>query len=143
MNPQTDPCDSFAPLISGALDNELTQQQRQALHLHLAHCEQCTRLYQELAEQRGAVKFGVAPPTDAAETTSTRFWNRFGWLLIVLGVLPLLAYGVYQFSQDPTLPLWVKITSGVTVLGLLILFANVLRERLHNAKNDPYKKVQL
>lgn len=136
-------CHAIEPLISGALDNELTQQQRQQLHLHLGNCETCARLYRELAEQRGALKHGVQPSDPMAESASTRFWNRLGGVLLVLGLLPLLGYAIYAFSQTSDLPWWVKMTTGATVLGLVVLFINVLRQRMRVAKNDPYKKVKL
>ena len=141
---QRDPaCRAIEPLISGALDNELTQQQRQQLHLHLGSCEACANLYRELAEQRGAVKLGMLPPESDADTPSVRLWNRFGFGLLVLGLIPLVLYAIYQFSQDATIPWWVKLTTAATILGLLLLFINVLRQRLKAAKTDPYKKVKL
>lgn len=144
MTPNESACATIEPLISGALDNELTQQQRQQLHLHLASCEQCATLYRELAEQRGAVKLGVQPagavPT---EPTRVKFWNKLGGSLLVVGILPLVVYAVYQFIADGSVPWWVKLTTGITALGLLLLFINVLRQRLAAAKTDPYKKVKL
>lgn len=136
-------CSTIEPLISGALDNELTQQQRQQLHLHLGNCEACANLYRELAEQRGAVKLGVQPHENVTESATERFWNRIGGCLVVLGLIPLIFYAIYQFSQDSGLPWWVKLTTAATVLGLLLLFINVLRQRMKIAKNDPYRKVKL
>lgn len=136
-------CRVIEPLISGALDNELTQQQRQQLHLHLGDCEKCSNLYRELAEQRGAVKLGVQHRDSMGESKRTRLWNFLGGALLVLGLLPLVFYAIYQFSQDASIPWWVKLTTGATVVGLLLLFVNVLRQRLHAAKSDPYKKVKL
>ncbi|WP_258240380.1 zf-HC2 domain-containing protein [Pseudidiomarina homiensis] len=143
MTQQEQPCQNIEPLISGALDNELTQQQRQQLHLHLASCEDCANLYRELAEQRGAVKLGVQTNDVLNESQSTRIWNAIGWSLLVLGLIPLVIYAIYQFSQDTSIPWWIKLTIGTTVLGLILLFINVLRQRMQAAKSDPYKKVNL
>ncbi|RUO55651.1 zf-HC2 domain-containing protein [Pseudidiomarina homiensis] len=143
MTQQEQPCQNIEPLISGALDNELTQQQRQQLHLHLASCEACANLYRELAEQRGAVKLGVQTNDVLNESQSTRIWNAIGWSLLVLGLIPLVIYAIYQFSQDTSIPWWIKLTIGTTVLGLILLFINVLRQRMQAAKSDPYKKVNL
>ncbi|WP_258806811.1 zf-HC2 domain-containing protein [Pseudidiomarina sp. CB1] len=143
MTQQEQPCQIIEPLISGALDNELTQQQRQQLHLHLASCEACANLYRELAEQRGAVKLGVQTNDVLNESPSTRFWNAIGWSLLVLGLIPLVIYAIYEFSQDTSIPWWVKLTIGTTTLGLILLFINVLRQRMQAAKSDPYKKVNL
>lgn len=136
-------CASIEPLISGALDNELTQQQRQQLHLHLGQCERCAHLYRELAEQRGAVKLGVRPTEAVGESKSVRWWNIVGGALVVLGVLPLVFFVVMEFAQDNAVPWWVKLTVGITFLGLALLFLNVLRQRFSAAKTDPYKKVNL
>ncbi|MFC7160078.1 hypothetical protein [Pseudidiomarina halophila] len=76
-------------------------------------------------------------------TSGARFWPLFGWALLAAGVLPLIAYAIYQFMLDETLPLWVKLAIVSTSVGLLVLFAYVARQRYVIAKNDKYKKVQL
>ncbi len=139
-------CEVFAPLISGALDGELTQQQQQHLYQHLSDCAKCQRLYTELESVQFELRRGDTAEhllQHQNETTSERFWPRLGWLLMLLGVLPLLGFAGYQFLSDSQLPIWVRIASGSMILGALILFIYVARQRMVNAKTDNYKKVQL
>lgn len=76
----------------------------------------------------------------------TRIERRIGWVLFSLGVMVLLAAGLYELvlallrgSADPW---WVRAAVGACVAGLAVLFVSVLRERLFVLKRDPYKEVK-
>lgn len=146
MTTNENSCAVFEPLISGALDGELTQQQQQHLQQHLNHCERCRRIYDELEAVQTELRKGRsgAHPLQQNQAASVGgFWPLLGWALLVLGVLPLIAYGIYQFMLDEHLPLWVRFAIASTSLGLVVLFVYVARQRYLNGKTDNYKKVQL
>ncbi|CAB0150031.1 hypothetical protein PSI9734_00603 [Pseudidiomarina piscicola] len=139
-------CKRLQPLISGALDDELTQQQSQHLQHHLKSCDRCKKTYQELEQMQKQLRQGrpaSTMPPSAAESTKEGMWHVIGWLLMLLGVLPLVGYVSYQILADEQLPSWVKLSIGSIGMGLLILFIYVARQRFIAAKTDNYKKVQL
>lgn len=73
----------------------------------------------------------------------SRTTRWLGWLLMVAGLIPLLGYGLYQFWQDPTVPVWMKFSFSAFWLGGLVVFLSVLRQRLSERKSDRYNKVKL
>ena len=66
-----------------------------------------------------------------------------GWLLYVAGFLIVCGYGFYEFMGDDTVPALIKTGIGALVIGSLLLFASVLRERLIVRKTDKYKDVEI
>ena len=66
-----------------------------------------------------------------------------GWLLYVAGFLIVCGYGCYEFLADDTVPALIKTGIGALVIGSLLLFISVLRERVLARKTDKYKDVQI
>lgn len=67
----------------------------------------------------------------------TRINRWFGWILYLVGVVILAAYAAYAFFVSPA-STWVKIGVAALILGLLLLFGSVIRQRLQEAKSDRY-----
>ena len=136
-------------MLSGYLDGELTQGDRQRVEVHLESCAECRTAYEELVKLRGAVG-GMQFERIPAER-----WSRImsdlpskgsrvgGWVLFLLGCLILCAYGVYELAVDETVSALVKTGVAALLLGLLFLFFSVLRERLAALKRDRYKDIQI
>ncbi|CAI8158602.1 MAG: Uncharacterised protein [Pseudidiomarina mangrovi] len=146
-------CDEISVLISGYLDDELTQQQQQRLFLHLQQCSDCQQQFDQLqllqqSMQQGLTQEGLSMREDdriqqQLNEPKTRLLRRAGWLLAGLGAAPLLAYGLYQFWHDPQVPVWMKFSLSAFWLGGLVVFISVLRQRLRERKTDRYNKVKL
>ena len=146
-------CDEISVLISGYLDDELTQQQQQRLALHLQQCASCQAQFDQLQLLQQELKQNL--PNEGAlmreddriqahlNEPKSRGLRRFGWLLLILGALPLLGYGLYQFWHDPEVPVWMKFSLSALWLGGLVVFLSVLRQRLTERKTDRYNKVKL
>ncbi|MEA3587000.1 zf-HC2 domain-containing protein [Pseudidiomarina sp. 1APP75-27a] len=146
MTTEASKCAVYEPLISGALDGELTQQEQQHLQLHIAECAKCQRLYTELEGMQQQLRAGIAPTHPLHQppvNRAVRCWPLLGWLLLLLGVLPLLGYAGYQLLTDPQLPVWVRLAMGSMILGAVVLFIYVARQRVMAARTDNYKKVKL
>lgn len=150
-------CDEITVLISGYLDDELTQQQQQRLFLHVQQCDKCRIHYEQLQLMQQSMQQSLQQPlTPEGRTMSeedriqqhlhepkNRWFRRFGWLLVGLGLAPLLGYGLYQFWHDPQVPVWVKFSFSAFWLGALVVFISVLRQRLSERRSDRYNKVTL
>ena len=67
---------------------------------------------------------------------------RLGWLFLGAGVLLLYGYGVYDFMTDSSESIWVRLALTGIGLGFLILFLQVLLQRLIARKSDRYRDIQ-
>jgi anti-sigma factor RsiW len=136
-------------LLSGYLDTELTQQQRQRVEVllesspeHRARLEELTRLREGIA--------GLRTPEPTPEQWSrmmsslTRKTSRgLGWIFGIAGAVILAGFAIWQFSVDETVPALIKIAVLAVILGVWFLFVSVLLDRLEARKTDRYKDVEL
>ncbi|SFR39833.1 Putative zinc-finger [Pseudidiomarina maritima] len=142
-------CEQAAALISGFMDNELTQQQQQQLHLHLATCTTCRAELATLQDLREQLRQAVPKSYDSQLMTAfaadkpSRWAFTAGWTLILITIVPLLIYALFSFWTDNSVPMLVKVVSSGLGVGFLLLLGAVARQRWVAAKNDRYKKVQL
>jgi anti-sigma factor RsiW len=142
-------CDALESLLSGYLDGELTQEDRQRVELHIESCSRCRHAYEKMSELRdgiGKLSF---------DEMSTEEWDRmmndvgvrasrgFGWLFYIAGLIVLMGYAAFEFMRDDTVDAIVKTSVAAIVLGLLLLLMSVLRQRLIAAKSDKYRDVQI
>lgn len=68
--------------------------------------------------------------------------EKAGFFLIALGVAVVLGYGVVAFFSAVDIPLWLRATIGVIVLGLLLLLISAGRERRKSAKEESFREVK-
>jgi predicted anti-sigma-YlaC factor YlaD len=142
-------CRQIDELLSGYLDGELTQGDRQRVELHLESCSKCREAYGELARLREAVgdlAFGELSQDEWSKImndVTVRTSRGSGWVLYVVGLVIVCGYAAYEFAVDEKVPALIKSGVGALVLGLVLLFVSVLRERLMARKTDKYEDVQI
>ena len=135
--------------LSGLVDGELTQQDRQRV---LLHCEQCPECRQDLADlQALRGRMGKAGLSTMGEDVWRETMNDsivqtsrgVGWILLIIGLAVALGAGIYIFffSLD-TSPLE-KFIMFAVYGGLAVLLYSVLRQRLIERKTDKYKDVEI
>jgi hypothetical protein len=135
--------------LSGYVDGELTQQQRQRIDVHCASCAECAKDLRELKELRESV--GNARLSNKNQDVWREMMNDttvqrsrgIGWLLLIGGVLACLGIGVFVFLFDSSISLVEKLIAGAIYGGLGLLFYSVLRQRLIERKTDKYKDVEI
>ena len=136
-------------LLSGYLDGELTQQERQRVQLH---CEQCASCRGELEQIRVVrERVGSARLSDLGEDkwretmddTTVKATRGAGWLIFIGGALLALGVGVVEFIRSTSMSPTERIIIGSVYGGLLLLFVSVLRQRLVERKSDKYKDVEI
>jgi len=138
-----------AEQLSGYVDGELTQQQRQRIELHCASCTECAtdlRELKELRESIGNVRLSNKNPDvwrEMMNDTTVQTSRGIGWLLLIGGVLACLGIGVFVFLFDTSIGLVEKLIVGAIYGGLALLFYSVLRQRLIERKTDKYKDVEI
>lgn len=136
-------------LLSGYLDKELTQQQRQRVELHCDACAECRKSLEELKMLRDSIGKARLSEVDqdvwreSMDDVVVRTSHGIGWLLVLGGVLVAAGVGVYHFVFDSSLTLVERLMIGGIYGGLLLLFLSVLRQRLIERKTDKYKDVEI
>lgn len=144
-------CAKVDELLSGYLDDELTQKDRQRVDIHLAGCKRCTARLAELDTVRVSVgKLGLEMNPEDRERWRKAMDNAFdrtargiGWILVVGAVLLLGGYAGYQFLLADLEPPLVKWAVVALYLGLGVLLLSVVRQRLSARKTDRYKDVEV
>lgn len=141
-------CEEIDSLISGYIDGELDPEQRAKVDEHLAECSVCRdelARYRQMTEVADTMRFRE-PPEEVWTTYWQGVYNRIergtGWLIFVMGLAVLIAYGVYEFVTDPGVAAFVKVLIAVPVIGLVVLFISVWREKRVVNRTDKYKDIQ-
>lgn len=143
--------DHVGELLSGYIDGELTQQDRQRVALHCENCAMCSASLAELEALRQRVgratlsAIGQDVWRETMNDKATKATRGLGWLLLAGGVLVAAGIGVYEFLSNGWTTLSVAEKTIVVGIygGLLLLFLSVLRQRLVERKSDKYKDVEI
>ncbi len=69
-------------------------------------------------------------------------WQKVAFILIGLGILALIGWGVQGFFTASDIPLIVRIAVGAISVGVLVLIGVVVRDRLAKAKTEDFKEVE-
>jgi len=142
-------CQKIDALLSGYLDGELTQGDRQRVELHLENCAKCQTAYDDLAKLKTAVgklSFDEMPEQDwrnVMNNVAVKASRGTGWVLYVVGLLVICGYAAFAFFSDDTVPALIKSGIAAAVVGLVLLFVSVLRERMVDRRTDKYEDVQI
>ena len=137
-------------MLSGFIDGELTQQDRQRVQVHIEDCGQCRTDLEELEAMRRAI--GRAHLSDLAQDkwretmddTTVKASRGIGWLLVLGGALLAIGVAVIEIvTSASTMTLVEKLIVGGVYGGMLLIFISVLRQRLIERKTDKYQDVEI
>lgn len=130
------------------IDDELSMQERLVYQAHVNECETCQR---ELASLGRVVrltdqlKLRVSDDAfwkDYWKSIARRTERRVGFVLLIGGIVALLAWFLWKVLRSPELWSYEGISVAVVLLGLIVIFISVARERYHEHKHDPYREVE-
>lgn len=146
-------CEDMKILISGLIDGELDSSQKKTIEDHIVSCHVCRSEYSKLMkikEATNSMKYFDLPD---------RLWDGYwhgiyrrlergtGWILLSIGALILVAFGLWRllndFFLDPAVSIILRAGVGALLLGLLIILISIIRERLFARKHDRYDEVQI
>ena len=68
--------------------------------------------------------------------------QNVAFILIGLGILALVGWSVKVFFMASDIPLLIRIAVGAIVVGVLVLIAVAIKDRLAKAKTDKFKEVE-
>jgi Putative zinc-finger len=130
------------------LDDELSLEERLQYQAHVRECDDCRRELDSLGrvvQLTNQLKLRVSD--DAFwkgywESIYRRTERRLGFLFLIGGVVMMLLYLLYRALRSPELWSYQGVIVAVILLGLIVLFISVARERYHEHKNDPYREVE-
>ena len=116
-------CAEVDELLSGYLDGELTQKNRQRVELYLERCARYAARLRELDALRasvGRLRDDMDPEDrerwrKIMDNTFDRTIRGIGWLLVVGAALLLIGYGGYEFILSDLEPPFVKWGGGRSV----------------------------
>ena len=135
--------------LSGYIDGELTQQQRQRVELLCEQSSELRELKEELESLRSRVKsaelspFGEDKWRENMDDTGVQVSGLIGWALLIAGAVGVGGFVVFQFLLDPSVPGFAKFAMFAFYGGMAALLVSVLRQRLIERKTDKYKDVEI
>ncbi len=136
-------------LLSGYLDDELTQQKRQLVSLHLEACSACSENLEglrALRERMGQAQLGDTNKDiwrEMMDDTAVKLSRGTGWFLFIGGLLAIAGIAIVMFLTSSSISGVEKLLISAVYLGLGALFVSVLRQRLIERKTDKYKDVEI
>ena len=136
-------------LLTGYLDDELTQQDRQRVEQRMineptyrAQFDDLTSLQTDIAgldfQPNKTTQWNELAPDVTSRTT-----RSLGWLTYIISTLFLVGYGLYEFIIAETENAFVKTAVLGIFLGLVLLLISVIKQRLVESKTDRYKDVEI
>jgi hypothetical protein len=138
--------------IMAFLDGELPISERSQIELKIAEDPQYQKYYhqlQKLKEVTGAMKYKILPDMYWDEYWR-QIYNRLergiSWILISLGAIIVLSFALWtavsDLLADHFINPFLKYGILILIVGMVILFISILREKLMVKKVDKYKEVE-
>ena len=130
------------------LDGEMTPEERRAYEAHVKNCDDCARELRDLGrivELSNEIELKVPD-----EEYWTSYWSdvyrrlerAVACVLLIIGLLGTTLLAIYKAVTSPEFLTLKGVSITVLLLGLVVIFLSVLRERFHESKSDPYKGVK-
>ena len=69
-------------------------------------------------------------------------WQNIAFILIGLGVLVLIGWGVKGFFMASDIPLLIRIAVGAIGAGILVLLGVAIKDRIAKSKTEDFKGVE-
>ncbi len=69
-------------------------------------------------------------------------WQNVAFILIGIGILALIGWGVKGFFTATDIPLLIRIATGAISVGILVLLGVAIRDRITKAKKENFKGVE-
>ena len=140
--------DDVRQMLSAYLDGELVQADDQRVRIHLEDCADCREELRQLKTlQQAASTTRFARPTEvemeqSEKRMSVRAPRLAGWVLLLVGAILWVGYGIYMFITNPVELTLGNLIAGATVIGFALLFISVLQQRLLELPKDRYRGVK-
>lgn len=141
----------WTTLLMSALDGELSEEERRQFQELIERDPELRSEWDRLRRVKEVTDTMRMrePPGEVWDTYWSGVYRRMersiAWILVSVGAIVLISWGLVRWVQDvladSSVPGLIKWASVALVLGLVILFVSVVREKLHVRRSDPYKDV--
>ena len=145
-------CREYKDVMMAYLDGELENEQIKQFQAHLKDCPECRQDLEQFTSLKEITdSVSLVEPEDRVwdqywDNVYNRLERRMGWVFFSIAGILLGLFGGFKVIEavilDPGVDLMFKVCLVVLILGLAILFASVLRERLYFRQRDRYKDVR-
>jgi hypothetical protein len=141
--------DELKELINKYIDNKLSNNDKIKLKKIIKEDEKLKNELKEFDEIKEVMSMlKTQDPDKDWEKYWSHLYNRIergiGWIITSIGAILLLTFAGFQFVKelvsDPELAFYAKIGILALILGIVILFVSILRERIFISKTDKYSK---
>lgn len=139
-------------LMMAALDGEISPAEQEILEQSLQQNPDLQGEWREMQRVKEVTTMISVrkPPEEVWASYWTQVYARnerkVAWVLISVGAIVLLSWGLWQFVlsvlSELDMPDFIKLAIGVLSVGTVILAVSVVREKLFVNKNDPYKDIE-
>jgi hypothetical protein len=146
-------CEDIETLLSGYLDGELTQGDRQRIEVIMEDCQNCAKTFEEMKKLRGEISgieyehMSEAERLKAAKDPVAETGASLGQILVIGGFILFYGSCIYlalkEMLANPDTPMLIKIGLPAIFLGFGILLTSVIIDRIKASKTDPYKDVEI
>jgi len=136
-------------LINKYIDKKLSEQEKEELYELIKKDKKLEGELKELYKMEEVMSMLKSTDPDKEwDEYWSHLYNRLergvGWIIISIGTILLLTFAGFQFVKelikDPQLALYAKIGIMALIIGFVILFVSVVRERIFMGKSDKYSK---
>ncbi len=136
-------------LINKYIDKKLSEQEKEELYKLIKKDKKLEEELKELYKMKEVMSMLKSTDPDKEwDEYWSHLYNRLergvGWIIISIGTILLLTFAGFQFVKelikDPQLALYAKIGIMALIIGFVILFVSVVRERIFMGKSDKYSK---
>ena len=69
-------------------------------------------------------------------------WQKVAFILIGIGVVVIIYYGVKGFLLTAGVPLAIRIAIGIIGAGILVLMGIAIKDRRKKAKTEDFKEIE-
>ena len=146
-------CEDTEALLSGYLDGELTQGDRQRVEVIIEDCPDCAKTFEEMKKLRGEIggieyeHMTEGERLKAAKDPVAETGASLGQVLVIGGFIifygSLIYFSLKEMLSSPDTPMLMKIGLPVIFLGFGVLLTSVIIDRIKASKTDPYKDVEI
>jgi anti-sigma factor RsiW len=129
------------------VDGELSPGDRVRFEAELARSTELQRelaVFRSLHDDLSGITLrtsGRGHPPSVWSAVNRRLTRPVGWILLVVGALAWMAHAAWVYSTSPA-PTWEKVATSAIVIGILLLFATVIHDRVRELRTDPYRDVE-
>lgn len=140
--------DRTKQLLMGLIDGELTDDETRQINELLRRSQSLRDEYEQLLKVNGTLKILSYTPID--EKHLRQVWRSpfrkllrgLSYFMIGVGFLALMGLGLEEFLTHGNENMLVKVSLSGIGVGLLLLFLQVVRDRMILYKQDPYKDIE-